>query len=765
MSTHSRNIWFLAACLFAICLTIFTLSYLVTQPSHAIPELGGDGIKNIYTYLYHCMYGEGYWFEGMNYPYGEHIVYTDAQPFLSVPFTLFKHVTPGEALRVMWLMIGLSYVLSIIYVYRILFHFEVRPLVAVLFSGLIGIFTPQLFRLQGHFALSYACIIPMLFYWSILYHELNHWRYCIYIFILGCIVAFLHPYFIAMMLVWVSSYAIGYFIFTKGQTIQKTKHVLSIITSVLCAFIMMSVVMNLTDPIKDRPKTPVNNIDANTTIVQVFTSEYSPFWQHVKNITKFTFPDWLEGYAYIGLVATGTLLLALFIALRNRYKKKAPTVDPSKKRFSPIWLFIALAALLFSMGVPFIWHMEWLLDYLSVFKQFRSLGRFSWIFYYIITIYSVVYIYGLFSRLLAARKLYTAYGLLLLSFAVWIYDMSGYVKFSRALAASAPGNYDVLFSQKEQNWLSWLSEHGHSNHDFQSILVLPFFHEGTEKLWINNPGWLMMLGAKASLQLHLPLIDVKMSRSSWSQAFKQLKIAAGPYADKPMLHELKSSKPFLLLHFECDTLDPDQKYLLTASDYIGHYSQCNIYACYPERILANDKRMQDSIRNLLPYMPAGDTCIGNGLWYVNHFDGNNATDRLFGNGALPRIAANDSIIAVIPLPPVNDAPQYEFSCWFLVGDENFRSPNMYLHFFDSAGKLITIKDASCKRTSVDNRNLWFRASLYFNLPPRCRAIKCVLVNEPNPSYKVLDELLLRPADALIISRSANEKVMVNNHLF
>src|SRR5665213_2671334 len=155
MDKLRSNSWLLVTVLFAVCLTVFTLSHLVTQPWHVIPELGGDGAKNIFTYLYHSMYGKGYWFDGMNYPYGEHIVYTDGQPVLSVLLTCFKGVTAGEALTVLWLLIGLSYVLAILYLYKILSHFRVAPLAAMLFAGLIGIFTPQIVRLQGHYALSY----------------------------------------------------------------------------------------------------------------------------------------------------------------------------------------------------------------------------------------------------------------------------------------------------------------------------------------------------------------------------------------------------------------------------------------------------------------------------------------------------------------------------------------------------------------------------------------------------------------------------------
>ena len=55
--------------------------------TRVLTSLGGDGTKNLYTFLYHILYEKGTWFHGMNYPYGEHLVFTDAQPLFSIPLS------------------------------------------------------------------------------------------------------------------------------------------------------------------------------------------------------------------------------------------------------------------------------------------------------------------------------------------------------------------------------------------------------------------------------------------------------------------------------------------------------------------------------------------------------------------------------------------------------------------------------------------------------------------------------------------------------
>lgn len=768
MGTKNK-IWLLVAIVFAVCLTTYTLSYIVLEPWHIVPGMGGDGIKNIFTYLYHCIYEKGVMFQGMNYPYGEHIVYTDGQPLLSVTLASM-HVTANTALAVLWWLIGLSYVLCIVYNYRILTHFRVAPSVAIAFAGLISVLSPQIFRIGGHYALSYLCVVPMLFYWTIKYNELQLKTYCVYIFILGIASAFIHPYFSAVVLIWVSSYILGYFIFIRESVAAKIKHSLPIVLSMLMVFAIMALLMAVTDPVKDRPKVPHGILSYTTNFNDIFTSISSPIWQYADehHMLRDIFPHVStggEGFTYVGVIVTIVLILSLFTAIVYKVRKLPNGSVVGRHKFSPIWLFMAFGVLIFCMGIPFIWNMEWLLDYVSLLRQFRTLGRFAWIFYYIITVYGVVALYSFYTWTVIKKKAFIGYIVLALSIFIWSYDASGNVQFARNVAKNAPGNYDDFFLTKGQNWESFLAEHHLSKKDFQGILILDFFHVGSEKLWVGEVGAHLTIGITASLQLHLPIVDVMMSRTSLSQTEKQVKIAGGPFAEKPMLTDIKSDKPLLLIKYGHKPLSTDQQYLLSAADSIGSFLDCGIYAFYPQRQLANDRKQLDSVNKIVPYLRAGsDTCIGcNGDYYVNHLDNGHADEHLFGMGAVPHIAGDDSIIATIPIKPQTDNGEYEFSAWFLLSDKDFASPCVYLESVDSAGNTLETPGMNVK-WSTDNHGLWFRGSLYFRLKAACRTIRCKLVNEPNPNYKIMDEIQLRPSDALIISKAADGNVMANNHL-
>ena len=766
----SKHLWSLITIAFAIVVTTFLLAQMVTAPWHVMTELGADGGKNNFTYLYQVLYGKGVWFAGMNYPYGEHIVYTDGQPILSVPLSYLKtRLTIGQALSVMWWCISLSYVLAIVFLSATLRHFGVRPFIAMCFAALIMMCSPQILRLAGHYALTYTCVIPMLFYWTVKYYSSRQIKYPIYIFVTGVITSFLHPYFAAVILIWVALYAAGYVLLGRGNFVARIRHAAPPIIAVAGIFIVFGIFMRITDHVTDRPSTPYGILVNCAHAKDIISSGFSPVWKAIqRNIKNYT---WVsiggEGYSYLGFVVMLVIIISTISGAVKKIRKKTTDFVVSENGFQPIWLFIAVAALLFSMGAPFTWHMEWLLDYASALRQFRTLGRFVWIFYYIITVYGAVIISRWYERSIAAGRPVLAYTLLLLTVGLWSVEAAGYVKYSHDAADRGVANYDIFISAKEPGWEQFLAAHHYKKDSFQASLILRFFEVGSEKLWLGRDvsSWGLAYGIQAGMQLHLPMVDCMMSRTSWGQAFKQVKIAGGPYAEKPMLDDLTSDKPFLLLTIDDEPVEPDQNYLLEASDLIGHYRNAHVYACYPSRIKANDKKYADSISAIMPSLKTGDTCIRNtGPFYAAHFDQYKADSVLQGSGAAPYDTAAETAVAVIPLTPAFDKQMYEFSCWFLTGKEDYKSPYFTIEDLDSVKNVIDYHDALTKECT-DTHGMWLRDHLYFQVPANTRYVRCrFLAGEPH-SYKAMDELLLMPADALIISKAADGRIMVNNHLF
>lgn len=102
--TNSTNKSGLYAAIFIVALFLLVFFWPVLRSPNSIP-LGGspDALKNYYTPWYHAKFDTSYvWFNGMNYPFGEHVTYTDCQPlvansirFISVNITDISDYTIG----------------------------------------------------------------------------------------------------------------------------------------------------------------------------------------------------------------------------------------------------------------------------------------------------------------------------------------------------------------------------------------------------------------------------------------------------------------------------------------------------------------------------------------------------------------------------------------------------------------------------------------------------------------------------------------------
>ena len=89
-----RILWitFVLALPAVILYSLFTR--VVKCPACYLFEDGGDGLKNYYTLDYYVKHDDGWHFTGMNYPYGENIIYTDNQPILALTLRwIDQHIT------------------------------------------------------------------------------------------------------------------------------------------------------------------------------------------------------------------------------------------------------------------------------------------------------------------------------------------------------------------------------------------------------------------------------------------------------------------------------------------------------------------------------------------------------------------------------------------------------------------------------------------------------------------------------------------------
>lgn len=739
--------------------TAWCFSAVLLAPGSVMMGAEGDAAKNYFTFLYHVAYGNGIWFDGMNYPFGEHIVFTDAQPVFAVPLSWLHRVFAFNPLVVFHLLIVCSFFLAIVYLYKILARFALPSPWAITGAVVIAVMSPQVFKLNEHYSLAYFCILPMLFCFNLAWLQEGKTKYAWYLGITSLVSTFLHPYFALMYGMWIAAYSLGYVLFFRKSIKAAARHLYPLWLAIAVPVLLFVFFISITDTVTDRPGYPYGARWNRTFAEDIYTSCLSPISKILKPVLAWDkMSCGSEGYTYIGIAPLIVLIVGAIIVTIRILARRPHAHSRSRQQGIGIWMFIALPALVF--GTSFIFTYCFVcLDYAAFIKQFRAVGRVSWIYYYIATVVAVVGFYRWQSRL--PRWLGNAITLLL--FSVWVVEAYGFTKQYRYRGEEGRKNYTRFFDQHADDGVfAILAKQGDTTDDFQAILVLPYFHIGTEKLGLlpQSPR-LLAHTFSISYSLHLPLMDVMMSRGSWKQAFAQLRINGGPLTDKI---QLPNNKQLLILTDTSYHPDPDKEYLLSCSQYLGEYNGTRFHALDITALYRSERDARQQLLEIAHMQSAGDSCLGDSSFYCyGHFDTGKYTSPMFGNGAARAITGNVGIIHRAFLPAATGSRLYEFSAWVLVSNRDYKIPRFRLYFFNAADSLIKDMTVLAQEPN-DSHGLWLRAARYFTMPDSCVRIETELVNIINPAYLALDELLIRPANATIIAKDSSGRIMVNNHL-
>lgn len=734
----------------------------------SVASLGGDSVKNTFSFLYQAVYGEGVWFGGMNYPFGEHLSFADGQPLVTLLLGALGralHLSQPQLLYVMYWAIALSFIVGMVYTQRLLDHFGVHPAWAIVFSSLVLIMSPHIYRYTGHYPLSYASFLPMLFYWSVRYHETNRNSFLVKIFLLFFAYAFLHLYFLAMGLAWALPYAIGAWLFRRHKPGRPLGHGTRYLVATLGAYAAAQFIFYLTDPIKDRPALPLAGGYEHGGGLNLLTSKYSPIWQGAKDLNLLShIHDTPEGFCYLGIMPLIMMLVFAVLGITGFARK----INASQRRFEGQWFFITFTTLLFAVVIKYIWEEGIFGTLLTPLRQFRAPERFSWIAYYVLSIIAAVVLYRICHYWWLHQKKVLAGIIGFLGTAVWAIDANGAILYFHRAQISADWNAGYLFG-REISWKRWLGEKGHQPKDFQAILALPYVHVGSEKIWLNEfTSYCITPAFKAALEMGLPVMDVYMSRTSWSQTFEATRLAGGLYAKSSSLGHLPDSRPLLLIQFNPDPLTPDEKELLQpgVADSLGSLEDCTLYAFWPQKFVALQMAKKHQMQTLAAALPVGDTVLGAvGLpCYTNHMEEGEKRYGIAGKGLAP-IKGTQALLSTFLLPvelPANTV--YELSGWSRFVAVSAASNYYQLRVFDEKGEQVLITDALGKYSTDNAADMWFRSSKYFEMPGGCRRLEVWVENPASEGYLAMDELLLRPAEATVISKMPNGQVLVNNHL-
>ncbi|MES2800173.1 MAG: hypothetical protein V4638_09175 [Bacteroidota bacterium] len=646
--------------IFAVLLAYFSMFFgeVILSPNSFLLGSTGDGIKNYYTFAYQVRHeGASLHFSGMNYPFGEHVLYTDGMPLLAFVVGLFPFLQ-GYEVGIFHYFLFLSVIAGAFICLKLLRFLKVNDLLAIAGSLSIVIMSPQMYRINGHFSLSLLWVLPLVFLLLLKWHaNENKGKYAWYLALTVFLVFFTHPYLGLMAFMTIAASFLCFLMWRKITFRTFFSH-LGIVSSSMLVFMT---ILKLTDHHVGRTAVPNGFFEHFGYLETTFVPVFSP----LKPLLRFFFPilhdqPW-EAWAYIGCLTLVFLLSGFITIWVQKIRKKKSVLSQENDPLPPLF-FAGVLMLLFSYQIPLSWFSQEFVHSLKVFNQFRALGRFAWVFFYIAQIYAIVLLH----RAILNRKVLIIFFTLFIPVLAVVesYQMHNWI-FAKWKIGPNLLREEGLTSNKEAQQLIAIMK----KEKDALILPLPYFHIGSERINLDVNDEMKKWSFITSYHTGFPLIASLMSRTSVDEARKLLNLFNSDhnqYSEK----ELMDRKIWLLVLNE--PLFFNQEALLQSAELKFKGERTSLYLFNYGKFVERKKEDMVKRKKLVQGSKVfnQDFQLSDSSFFLSNDYENDKSEHVFaGKGAkvVPRAAY--SILAEIHS---KGAQTLNASFWYYIGkDENY----------------------------------------------------------------------------------------------
>lgn len=570
--TKAQGAWLTVALM--LTLICYYFWPIVFHPLEYWFSIGGDATKNYYAAAYYAKYDSGLRFTGMNYPYDEHILFTDGSFPISWIMQLMQRAGLNVAdytVPVINYALLLSLVVAAVFLFLLLYELGVAAAFAIVAGTGIALLSPQLQRFLGHFSLGYICYLPIVLY--CLFRQTRStkpFKWSLISIVAGLFFGLLHSYLIAISAAFLLSFGFVFLIVQRVQHRFDWKQLAAIVFSALTPVILIQLFIALTDPYaSERVKVPWGFDAFYATWRSVFLP---PGWNH---FNFFEQPGNGEGYGYIGVVAWIGLIVFVIVELLHFR-------DNNEKRFSffstnPFLittLFASFIVLLYAMQYPWRFGMRAVADDVPLINQFRSLGRFSWPFYYAAGIFAVCVLDKMLRTNYFLQRSWLRYITYVLLTALLFFDAQSNVKPLKQFQQWSRVAQDFW---PDDEMKRAIEKSGHNISDFQAVMELPFHHIGTEKFWIEGR-YSSERAVEVSYNTGLRMINCQMARTPIFQSANVIQLTSSSHIEKVLLKQLKQNGKPILLVVSDENLRPNDKAIVAKAKQFASNDKVRFYS-------------------------------------------------------------------------------------------------------------------------------------------------------------------------------------------
>ncbi len=646
---------------FTIILLFAYYGEILLHPNNYFFTNNDDGMKNYYTYAYFIKNGDfSTNFNGMNYPYGEHLQFTDCQPFLAFIVKSFPFLSKNS-IGVMNFFMIISLFFTCLLLYLILKKLKINSLLAVFASIAITALAPQLYRLTGHFGLSYSFFIPLTLYLIINYFEAKKRIIWLLLLVLNNLFWFYTHAYLGLMCTMFQSLYFGIEYFWNFKTnYKKISNYLFPIIIVLFPLIIFRLFLFLTDTHDARIENPSGFFGYAAELDDIFIPHYPhPIYLFLEKYSPIVPNLKWEAWSYVGLTTIVVLIFSLIKLIIKIIKKDRENLL-SNKTLSII-VISAVFLLLFALSIPFR-QLPFLLDWFPFIKQFRATGRFTWFFFFAISIFSIFTINNIFNSLIKSNKKILAYFLIIIALLLYILEGSVYHNYVSQEIKKSENYFNTKLISKD-------IKEGITNIDiskYQAIIALPFYHTGSETFGIPSKKEISKISMIISYYTGMKMVNSMLSRTSIYESKNIISLISPDYYDKKIKNDINSKKPFLLICSNEDLSQYEQK-ILNKSNLIYKNKSLSLYSLSYKKLFQNSAQEEinyfEKKKNnlfLKQNFYVSDTL---NFLYYNNFDNKKSNFVFRGAGAFEITKPLNKVFVDFPPNTFDTKKEYTASIW------------------------------------------------------------------------------------------------------
>ncbi len=397
--------------------------------------------------------------------------------------------------------------------------------------------------------LTYTCFFPLVWYWLIKYFEegSNKYLYTLLLVLNGVFWAMVHPYYLPAQTFFLAGvFALHYLVIKPGWKVD-FKATAMAACQVVAPVLLIMLYNKAVDIHPGRPENPGGFFDFVASVKTVFLPAFQYLYRYVEPIVGPPEINTWEGSSYIGivanvalLIAVGTIIKKLLTGRRRELGKNLPMAI--KLAFGPTVLLLLLA-----MALPFSLN-----DTLAKFsqqipylRQFRSLGRFAWPFYYAATVYAVWAFYGYRQYFIAKGKITIAGNAIIIAAAL-VFATEGYIYHYSIKSWIPVGENFFKEDIFKKNYGAFANFKWQDK--YQAALSIPYFRIGAENYGLPGTDKSTVFSFAFSYHTGIPLLASSAARTPSSEAEMGFQFFAPPFDKKQMEPYLPNKKDFLVLY-------------------------------------------------------------------------------------------------------------------------------------------------------------------------------------------------------------------------